>query len=151
LVDLLRSIPALTVAVAITAAATGACSGGDVRGPSDATGPSASSVKVPGAEQDPPTLQPLRPDEVVVDRATGSGDGGVSGVAGELVMVYTVCEHGRSTEVRTDFPHVAPQQVPCDGVVSRAQIYTERGRPFRADIEAPPTTTWQLLVTRRSE
>jgi len=150
-VDLLRSIPALTVAAVLTAAATAACSSRDVNGPSDATAPSASSDEVRGAEQDPPALQPLRPDEVVVDRATGSGDGAVSGVAGELVIVYTVCEHGRSTEVSTDFPHVAPQQVPCDGVVSRAQIYTERGRAFRADIEAPPTTTWQMLVTRRSE
>ncbi len=136
---------------AITAAATVACSSGDVERPSDASASSASRAAVPGAELDAPALQPLRPDEVVVDRGAGTGDGRVSGIAGELVIVYAVCEHGRSTELRTDFPRVAPQKVPCDGVVSRAQIYTVRGRPFQADIEAPSTTSWQLLVTRRSE
>ena len=86
-----------------------------------------------------------------MDRAAGPGDDRAAGVAGDVVVIYTVCNGGKSVRVRTDFPRVAPQQVPCDGVVSRAQIYTEQGRSFRAEVGAPSATAWQLLVTRRSE
>jgi hypothetical protein len=135
---------------AVMTFATISCSGANGERSSDASAPGERSG-VPGAEARPPALRPLGPDEVVVERATGSGAGRVSGTSGAVVIVYAVCDHGRSAEVRTDFPRVAPQNVPCDGVVSRNQIYTLRDRPFRVDLDAAPSTSWELLVTRRSE
>ncbi|MCW2843920.1 MAG: hypothetical protein JWN22_1836 [Nocardioides sp.] len=98
-----------------------------------------------------PGLHPLRPDEVIVIRSSGAGDSSATGVAGDLVILYTVCAARRPIRVRTNLPRVAPFTVPCDGVVSRAQIYTHRGRRFRVDVEAPSSVSWRVLVTRRGE
>lgn len=131
--------------VAALTVTTTACSAGDA---ADRSSP---ANRTPSAAGRASGLQPLRPDEKVLDRAEGPGDGHVAGVADDLVIFYVLCGHGRRVTLTTDFPHVAPQRVPCDGIVSRAQVYTVAGRPFHAEVVAPRSATWEVLVTSRSE
>lgn len=136
----------MAVAVVLAAAPIGGCASDRVPPPRPAERPADPSTPSEGSG-----LQPLRPDEVVIHRSSGAGDSSAAGVAGELVILYTVCDARRPVRVRTTLPRIAPFTVPCDGVVSRAQVYTDEGRRFRADIDAPPSVSWQLLMTRRDE
>ena len=137
----------MAAAALLAAAPIGGCASDREPTPRPAERPDDSTAPPEGSG-----LQPLRPDEVVIHRSSGAGDSSTAaGVAGELVILYTVCDARRPIRVRTNLPRIAPFTVPCDGVVSRAQVYTDQGRRFRADVEAPPSTSWQLLVTRRDE
>jgi hypothetical protein len=136
----------MAAAALLAAAPIGGCASDREPPPRPAERPADSAAPPEGSG-----LQPLRPDEVVIHRSSGAGDSSAAGVAGELVILYTACEARRPIQVRTNLPRIAPFTVPCDGVVSRAQVYTDQGRRFRADIEAPTSVSWQFLVTRRDE
>ena len=133
-------------AAALVAATAGGCANGPASTARPAERPHDSGATTTGTG-----LQPLRPDEEVITRSSGTGDSSAAGVAGELVILYAVCDEPRSIRLRTNLPRIAPVTVPCDGVVSRAQVYTEAGRRFRVDVDAPSSASWQVLVTRRDE
>ncbi|CAM3489965.1 hypothetical protein NODU109028_19310 [Nocardioides dubius] len=103
----------------------------------------------------PPTPEPVRPDESVLDRAEGAGTASevASGRSDDLVIVYATCTAESATEVvlRTTLPRDEPMTVPCDGIVSRTQIFTVPGREFTLGVEAAEEIRWQVLVTARDE
>ncbi|MBB6628896.1 hypothetical protein H5V45_16325 [Nocardioides sp. KIGAM211] len=146
----LRGIAAGAAGLVVLASVSGCASEPETSAPPAAGRPTGSTGSA-GTPAAGPRLEPLRPDEVVVVRRSGTGHGRTDGVTGDLVILYAVCGSRGPIRVRTSLPRVAPLSVPCDGVVSRAQVYTEPGTRFRAVVDAPDATSWQLLVTRRDE
>lgn len=103
----------------------------------------------------PPTPEPVRPDESVLDRAEGTGAAidVASGRSSDVVIVYATCVAESATEavLHSTLPRDKPMTVPCDGIVSRTQIFTIPGREFTVDVEAGEGIRWQVLLTARDE
>lgn len=115
----------------------------------------------PYPTQDAPTtpaatanLSPLRPDEQTVGTEAGQGPTttSVRGRADDVVIVYGVCtQPGATLSLVLTLPDPEPLSVPCDGVISRAQVFAVPDQPFGLDVDAPAGTGWEVLVTTRAE
>lgn len=102
----------------------------------------------------PPTPTPLRPDEQVLGRASGVGpvDAAVTGRSDDVVIVYATCVHqGGEMRARVTLPRPEELTAACDAVVSRAQIFTERGQRFGVDVDVDDGVAWELVVTSRRD
>jgi hypothetical protein len=127
----------------------GGCTAGDreaqpISPPSDASRAAARALTAP---------QQARPDEAVMGRRAGSGPAraALTGTTQEVVYLYGVCAGGTEVAVRL-VARVRPELVvPCDGGVSRMQVYSESGQDFRVEVVAADDQRWTLLVTASAE
>ncbi|MFS3128270.1 hypothetical protein ACLM5J_07670 [Nocardioides sp. Bht2] len=112
-----------------------------------------SSADRPALE--PVTPTPLRPDESPIGEASGTGTSpaAITGRSLDLVIVYGTCVSETEAELalRTTLPRSEPLPVPCDGIVTRTQIFTVPGKQFQIDVDAPAGVRWNLVVTGRDE
>ncbi|WP_148614107.1 hypothetical protein [Nocardioides rubriscoriae] len=75
-------------------------------------------------------------------------------VSDDVVVVYAVCaevEAGLTLTLILTLPRPEALKVPCDGVVSRTQVFTVRGRSFGVDVVGTDDVDWSLRVTTREE
>ncbi len=156
--DLLSRPTPLVTAAVLTAAVMllGGCDSGDEQKGDGGDTPSAGADSPSASESAGtlPRLEQVRPDEVVAGAGDGRGQtpGVVAGRSDDLVIVYGVCDRP-GTELVLTVTLRQPERlaVPCDGVVSRAQVLTTPGQRFGVDVAAPDGVRWNVLVTTRSE
>lgn len=93
----------------------------------------------------------LRPDETVLGRRAGSGStrAALTGTTRDLVYVYGACGGGGEVVAHLVARQTSEVVVPCDGVVSRMQVYGVSGLEFRVKVAADHDQRWAVLVTAR--
>ena len=98
-------------------------------------------------------LVPVRPDESRLGSGHGRGprNSVLTGDSRDLVYLYGSCVGGDSVQLRLTLSVSAELDVPCDGIVSRLQVYTNVGEEFALVVEAESDTRWNALVTTREE
>lgn len=146
MVDLLTRVAALAVATLTAGAALAGCTSDG-----DAAAPSATEA-TPAA--DLVALDPVRPDEVPTGEQAGAGSEAdvVRGVSADVVLVYAVCRSpGDTMDLTVSLPRPEVLTVACDGVPTRAQVFTQPGDRFGLDVAAPDGVDWKVLVTGRDE
>ena len=94
-------------------------------------------------------LEPLDEDEEFLTRVSGGSEERVVVQAGDMTNLYVVCSGPTPVEAVFTTPETSLKMtVPCDGIVSRRQVYTDRGSEFVVEYSSDSDTRWKSILTR---